>query len=63
VAAEAFAAAGQRVQALQLLELLSRMAGNRETARAGVALLDTLVPEAEAAQWEALRGRLELRAK
>ena len=63
VAAEAFAAAGQRVQALQLLDLLSRMGGNRGAARAGVALLDTLVPEAEAAQWAALRKRLQRRAE
>jgi predicted membrane-bound spermidine synthase len=62
VAAEAFAAAGQRVQALQLVDLLSRMGGDRGVARAGVALLDALVSEAEAAQWVALRRRLARRA-
>jgi hypothetical protein len=58
VTAQAFAAAGQRDQALQLLDLLSRMRGDREASRAGVALLETLVPAAEAAEWAALRERL-----
>ena len=58
VTAQAFAAAGQRDQTLQLLDLLSRMRLDRKAARAGVALLDALVPEAEAAEWEPLRERL-----
>jgi hypothetical protein len=58
VTAQAFAAAGQRDQALQLLDFLSRTRRDREAVRAGVALLDALVPEAEAAEWAALRGRL-----
>jgi hypothetical protein len=58
VAAQVFAAAGQRDQALQILDLLSRTQRNREAVRAGVELLDALVPEAEAAEWAALRERL-----
>jgi spermidine synthase len=58
VAAQAFAAAGQRDQALQLLDFLSRMARDRRAARAALALLQEVTPEAEAARWEGLRGRL-----
>jgi hypothetical protein len=58
VAAQAFAAAGQRDQALQLLDFLSRMARDRGAARAALALLQEVIPEAEAARWEGLRGRL-----
>jgi len=49
---------GQRDQALQLLDLRSRTRRDREAVRAGVALLDALVPEAEAAEGAALRERL-----
>jgi spermidine synthase len=58
VAAQAFAAAGQRVQALQLLDQLSHARRNREAVRAGVALFDALVSDAEAAEWAFLRERL-----
>jgi hypothetical protein len=58
VGAQAFSAADQRDQALQLLDALSRMTRSREVARAGTALLDELIPEAEAPLWEDLRRRL-----
>jgi hypothetical protein len=58
VAAQALAAAGQRVQALQLLDHLSRGHRDREAARAGLALFDALVSDAEAAEWAFLRERL-----
>ena len=51
-------AKASRDQALQLLDLLSRTRRDREAVCAGVMLLDALVSEAEAAEWEALRERL-----
>ena len=57
-AARAFAATGQRDQVLQLLDFLSRMVRDRRAARAALALLQEVIPAAEAPRWEGLRKRL-----
>ena len=56
--AQAFSAADRPTEALQLLDFLSRSPRDRESVRAGLALLDALPPKVDGTERAAVRQRL-----